>query len=374
MFDLFGILHSRLTESYRPSHSKASNWRSTPLWDADPQASVQASLVQLLSFAHRQRQPLAPLISGLAEEQRGVSRRRLRRLAMRLEQGMPLVDALEQTPGVLSDESVLTLRLGVQSGTLPAAFVALAGDDPSSRIHQSYRIRQALAYAAGLTLAFGFVGTFILVLIAPTFQYMLEEFGMASVTVWQFSTLMSVTSFLAQYLPLLIALGVLLGILIRLTKPVRLFQRTWAARLFATVAQRRAAHMLQMLALAIDAGRPLPSVFSTLARYHFDRYIRSRLLFARNEVEQGAEPWESLASAQLLSPEECRAISSLEPSQSRSWLMRRLADWKLVQADRVASMIGACLHPLVVIAFGLVVLWIATAFIGMLSFMISSLA
>ncbi|QDV24558.1 type II secretion system F family protein [Aureliella helgolandensis] len=374
MFDLFGILHSRLTESYRPGHSKASNWRSTPLWDADPQASVQASLVQLLSFAHRQRQPLAPLISGLAEEQRGVSRRRLRRLAMRLEQGMPLVDALEQTPGVLSDESVLTLRLGVQSGTLPAAFAALAGEDPSSRVHFSYRIRQALAYAAGLTLAFGFVGTFILVLIAPTFQKMLEEFGMAPVTVWQFSSLMTVTSYLSHYLPLFIALGVLLGILIWLTRPIRIFQRTWAARLLATVAQRRAAHMLQMFALVTDAGRPLPSVLSTLARYHFDRYIRSRLLFARNEVEQGAEPWESLASAQLLSPEECRAISSLEPSQSRSWLMRRLADWKLVQADRVASMIVACLHPLVVIAFGLVVLWIATAFIGMLSFMISSLA
>ena len=43
---------------------------------------------------------------------------------------------------------------------------------------------------------------------------------------------------------------------------------------------------------------------STLARYHFDPAIRNKLLFVRNEVEQGADTWQSMATVGLLSTSE----------------------------------------------------------------------
>ncbi len=45
-----------------------------------------------------------PLVANFAEEHRGTYRRQLRRLALRLADGTPLVDALEQTPEVLRDD------------------------------------------------------------------------------------------------------------------------------------------------------------------------------------------------------------------------------------------------------------------------------
>ncbi len=81
-----------------------STWRISVFWLPDLRSSVQRSLLRLLHVAHVERLALAPLVHALALEHRGGNRRRLRRLAFRLAGGMPLIEALEQTPDALSDE------------------------------------------------------------------------------------------------------------------------------------------------------------------------------------------------------------------------------------------------------------------------------
>ena len=54
------------------------------------------------------------------------------------------------------------------------------------------------------------------------------------------------------------------------------------------------ADVLRKLEIASAAGRPIPGALSTLARYHFAPQIRHKLLFVRNEVEQGADRCEAL--------------------------------------------------------------------------------
>ena len=89
-------------ESWFPSFAhwmrfRAARWRLSTWWLSDTLDAMQHSLLRILAVAHRERLELAPLVANLAEEHRGRYRRRLRRLARRLNEGTALVDALEQT-------------------------------------------------------------------------------------------------------------------------------------------------------------------------------------------------------------------------------------------------------------------------------------
>ena len=94
-------------------------------WFGDGLATQQRSLLRMLSVAHRERLEMGPLIHCLADEHRGRYRWRLRRLAKLLESGTPLVEALEQTPDALDDDTVLALRFGSQTGALASTFEML---------------------------------------------------------------------------------------------------------------------------------------------------------------------------------------------------------------------------------------------------------
>ncbi|MBU6173718.1 MAG: hypothetical protein KGQ60_07925, partial [Planctomycetes bacterium] len=62
----------------------------------------QNSLLELLEVIHRERLDPANWIAHYANEERGWYRRRLRRFSERLAKGTPWLEALEQTPYVLS--------------------------------------------------------------------------------------------------------------------------------------------------------------------------------------------------------------------------------------------------------------------------------
>ena len=125
--------------------------------------------------------------------------------------------------------------------------------------------------------------------------------------------------------------------------------------------------MLQLFASAVEAGRPLPGALSTLARYHFDKHVRQKLLYARNEVEQGVEVWKSLADADVVSPEEGEALARAATASVQSWTLRRLVGWKLATLDGRNAIMLAFLHPILVLVFGAIVLLVCYALFGFLT-------
>lgn len=341
----------------------------------DRLSSVQFSLLRLLSVTHTERLDLAPLVAHLANEHRGASRRRLRQLADRLNSGTPLVAALEQTPDALNDEDVLTLRFASQSGLVSAALEALVEQAAAESRRVSFRIRQAVVYFSCVFLVVALVTCFLMLFVAPTYQSLADDFGWdLEENVAGLVALVNCLGMMARYFPFgILLLLVLLGLLWVL-KPFRLFRRAIASRLVEPVAQLRSAHLLRMLSLATDAGRPLPGSLSTLARYHFDRNVRAGLLYARNEVEQGAEAWTSLSTARLLTEKEATALAESPTTRTRTWLMRRLAGWKEEQVRHRSDVWSSLVHPAIVLLFGAFVLWVALAFMGFLSELIFLLA
>jgi general secretion pathway protein F len=108
--------------------------------------------------------------------------------------------------------------------------------------------------------------------------------------------------------------------------------------------------------------------------YHFDRNFRQKLLYARNEVEQGVDVWQSLSDAKLLSVPESYAVASAPSNRVRAWILRRLASVKQSAVRRRIATLFAFLEPIVVLCFGALVLWICFAFISFIARLTSLLA
>ena len=341
-------------------------------WFGDSLATQQRSLLRVLAVAHQERLEFAPLIRCLSAEHRGGYRRLLRRLAQRLDSGAALVDALEQTPDALDDDAVLALRFGSQSGMLQAALGMLLSREIASEASPYRNMKQVWVYWIVLACTIVFLLTIMMVLIAPTFKKMFEEFELNLPISLQ--TLIAICDVFAKYAALWMLLGIVFVGLFWSSTVRRFLRRTVAPMFMHPVAQMRKAELLKLLAIGVDSGRPLAGALSTLARYHFDSRVRQRLLFARNEIEQGVESWQGLTKADLLTPQQSVAIATAPSNEIRAWTLRRFASGMQVAAQQRSSVGFALMQPVVVLAFGAIVMFIFVSFFSVLLQMITSLS
>lgn len=352
--------------------TRTSGWRISRLWMPDGGSIVRLGLLRILRVAHHERLPLDRLIHTFANEHRGLTRMRLRRFARRLESGTPLVAALEQSPGVLSDEDVLTFRFATQLGLLNDAFDELLQQKLSVPKEPIMRLRQTLLYAFVLTVAVFLVVLFLTFLIAPTFISIYETFGLrlpSTLEVFIVGFHWSIRS-----LPLLIAAVVLGMSMFWFVRGFRLYSKSITSRLVPPLARLNRSQVLQLLGLAAAGGRPLTGSLSTLARYHHDSDLRLKLLLARNDVEQGADPWQSLADHHLLTNAEREALKSSSTTEFQSWLLGRFAQQQRQLVQQQFSLATIVAHPLLVVGFGVFVLWVTSSYLMVLISLIVSLS
>ncbi|MFN3194140.1 MAG: type II secretion system F family protein [Aureliella sp.] len=351
-----------------------SSWRMSTWWAPDGRNAVGQSLLRLLAVAHAERLDLPTLVDAFADEHRYAARRRLRRLATRLSQGTPLIPALEQTPNLLSDPDILTLRLGSETGVLDTAFQELVEKHSEHEQDTPYRFKQTFAYLFALSLATLLICAFLFIFIVPTLKVIYEEFALTLPA--SFLSLLRTGDVFVSVLSLpVLATTLMLGVLFFwLFQPLQFLERLCGSALIPSLSRLRSSQLMNLLALAIERGRPVTGSVSTLARYHFDRVIRGKLLFARNEVEQGADIWNGLASAGLLKRNEADALQRAPSNQFRAWMLRTLAEQKRRDVRRRFLFVSQLLYPVIVVLFGCLVAWICIAFFGMLVQLVGQLA
>jgi len=296
----------------------------------------------------------------------------LNRLAERLATGVPLADALEQTPAALADEGVLAIRFGNQLGILPAALDSLVRDDQAAGPRLLARIRCTTWYLTSLLLVGTMMVTFILIKIVPVFMQIWDDFDLQ--VPWALRTLVEVGNFAVSFwiVPLLIVLAV--AWIASVGPPRWVVRRLLSTRILRPVAQLRSADLLELLALAARAGRPLAGAISTLARYHFDAPIRHKLLFVRNEIEQGAGLWKSLETVRLITPAEARVLKLDSPVASQAWTMGQLARAKRARVTGRIETLLDWLEPACIVLLAGGVLLIALAIMIPLTQMIGGLS
>lgn len=349
-----------------------SRWRVATLWPVDSGAAIQRSVLRLLAVAHSERLDVAVLINNFADEHRGMWKYRLRRLAKRIEGGTSLVNALEHTPDVLSPSQVLAIRFATQSGTLQQTYQNLLERPIDHELSTRATIQRAVGYGFALLLVLALILSFLNAFILPTMAKMCEEFGINIPSVMQ--SFMDVSRLFSDYGILWVVIILVLCCFFVLS-PVRRRFATWISPWWTRIStQARSAELLRMLAISVDAGRPLDGSLSILARYHFDREVRSRLLFARNEVEQGADPWECLQRARFLNPAEADAIRPATDRRLQAWTLNQIALVKATAVSNRHERVAALAKPAITIFAASIVLWVAVAFIQFLAAMIQMLA
>lgn len=350
----------------------SSSWRIMPWWRFGEKRGIQGSLLRLMSVAHSEQIELAPLVSLLASEHRMLTRRRLQKLATRLASGTPWVDALEQTPRLIDDHTMLAIRFALQSGTLKTELPRIVEQDRRSLEVVRFSTYRSFSYYACMSLITFFFLLFLATFILPTYARIFQELEVPNLRALT-SLNLSVMLIFSFSIPVFCLL-IILSVAAWLVSPFQWFRRLFASRLFRFVAERRSAQLLRLLATACDAGRPLAGSMSTLARYHFDRAIRAKLLFARNEIELGAEPWSCLATSRLLSIDEATSLANSTSPKTRSWLMQQLAKVKEDKVRRGISIVTSLIHPTIIVVLGLLVLWIALACYGSLVYLVETLS
>jgi type II secretory pathway component PulF len=337
--------------TFRQFAASSGSFRSWWPWYST--AAQRQSLLRLIAVATEEHLPLAPLIENWIEDECGVQRRRVRRLAKLLQEGRPLADAVEQVPGVLREEDLLAIRFDAQSGTRTAAMRELLAEPRDALT--APRLERSLIYFCVLVPVSLLLIAFTQAKIVPVIGRIFNEFGieMPPVLAWSVASRDAIFGgwWLAA-LALVAALGWLLAT--RSGRPVR---RAIFGRLLGPWHEMRAAGVLQKLAIATSAGRPVPGALSTLARYHFDPTIRRELLFVRNEVEQGADVWQSLATVGMLTAPEVQLLSGAQRIGNLAWVLRKLAAAKERRTSRRIEWAAELVVPALVFVMAALVLF-----------------
>jgi general secretion pathway protein F len=348
---------SHSMKSWFPTFRKLSSVQ-TPFhawWPSYTTLTQRRSLLRLIAVATEEHLPLGPLIEAWAADERGVQVSRLRRLARLLAEGTPLASAIEQAPGGLGDEDVLAIRFGAQSGTLAAAVRGALDDSQARPTSRASLFRRTIIYFCAVSLIGLLIVAFVQVKIVPVINKILADFSVQPPEMFQRSQQLAsiVTGF--WWLGVLMVLGLLWSAFS--ARPGRFIRHVIFGRLFRSLQELRSAEVLQKLSVATHAGRPIPGALSTLARYHFDPLVRHKLLFVRNEVEQGAELWQSMTATGLLTPPEAELMKSADRVGNRSWALRQLAAGKRRRTLRRLDRLSELFLPAVVLAMGTFVLF-----------------
>jgi type IV pilus assembly protein PilC len=313
--------------------------------------SQQVALLRLIAIGSELHLPLQPLLESWANDERGPQQDRVRRLARLIGDGVPLSAAVEEVRGALRDEDVLAIRFGAQSGTLADSLRASLDREAVQPADERRSLRDTLVYAVVVGMLFCAISTFYFVKIAPALRAILHDFNMGEPAALQLA--LSLAQTVERYW-WVIAIAILVGW--RYLRPGRRPVAPWNAWRQDSLGGRASAEILRKLSIAADAGRPMAGALSTLARYHFDPPTRHRLLYARNEVEQGADVWPSMVSAGLMTRQDANVLDAAERLGNRAWALRHLAAVKDRAAQRWVQVAAAFGMPAVVLLLGAFVL------------------
>jgi type II secretory pathway component PulF len=312
-------------------------------------------LLRLIAVATEERLKLADLLAAWSEDETGLQRNRVARLAALLKDGTPLAEAVEQVPAALRDSDVLAIRFGSQAGTLAASVREALDEADESDGTQPRTVGATLTYGVIVAIAFAIVVTFIYIKIVPSFQAILDDFAMELPQELQrsvdFADIVANYWYVFALVPLVLVWSLFSAL------PGRVMRRWFSARALGPLRETLAAQVLGQLSVAARAGRPLSGALSTLARFHFDAATRNQLLLVRNEVEQGADVWQSMASTGLLtSPERCALVLS-DRLGNRPWTLKQLARGKQRRTSRRLERLASLVLPVMVVLLGAFVLF-----------------
>ncbi len=268
------------------------------------------------------------------------------RVAHLLEDGSSLHEALEQTPGVASAETLLAVRVGEASGRLAACLKRSAVDRTGPAWLE---MLPRFLYPLALLVLITGVVTFWSIYILPRMVRVLTDFGVPLPAMTDLVA--RAVPFLATLTPLLI-LAALAAVLLACSSTA-CWYCPGLGRLYRLFVRGR---VLRMLAVFLEAGRPaLEGMNAIAASGGLPGIGRRRVSRAALALTRGQALADALREAGLVTRSQAPLVQAAERVQNLPWALAELGDHLTRRAVRAMKRISLVFAPLSVIAVGALV-------------------
>ncbi len=321
-------------------------------------SSSQSSLLWMLAVAAEKGTPLVEEIDALAEDARGGQRKRLRDLADMLRAGIPLPEAVENVPGLFPPQVSFAVRTGSETGRLGPALRAAAEGLSSAYEEEQNANKMFLFYCVFLFLVLLSITNFLMYYIVPKFEAIFRDLGVnlpeSTETFFSISRLYVNYFFLAT--PLMCG-AVLLFFFVSLWGMfggMRFVEIPhFVIRLFPRL---ESATLLRNLSLAVDSGRPMVDAISLSAYYYPRPTLRGILAQIEVAVRHADDSFAQLQQHRLITRSEELLLRSAERVGNLSWALKNVADTIERRNWYRFRLLAEFFKPLVILAFGLLVM------------------
>ena len=335
----------------------------------DPVA-LKHSLLRLLAVADSHSLDVHRAVELFSKEHWGLHRWRLNRLLGNLEQEGNLLPALEKTRCCVGDQTMLALRLGNATGTLPKAWDELKQWERPIHTETTKVWRGSKFYWATVALAMSLVAMLFAWQVAPVLQRTTDEFA------FDFEESILVKH-LDKFIFVVLAGLISFVILWLLWRVSIIHTKSWLHQFAARLGRERTNREIgiwRLLAMNLDSGLSVKSSIDHLAHLHEDARMRQKLSIASESILKGLDEWQSLVNAKLLHPIEHNAITATNNPEVQAWTLRHLALRRRENLHFDALRRNMWTEPVITLLFGLFVLMIAFAVFSSLTQIILSLA
>ena len=348
------------------------SWRISRSLRRDSEHVENHTLLKVLQVASVGNLPIESLLLAYAKEQSAAQSRLICKVAELVRTGTPTIAALEQVPGLLNDEQLLSLRFASQSGNLPATLRRLT--DLESAVGSEREISSESNWVYWLSVALITVSLWSLMMlfICPKFERIGLEFENETL-LGPLKLMAYIWNICVSFWPICL-LAISASIVLLFSTRLQRFVTAKIRPLLRGRSKRVNPITFELLASSVEEGKPFLSGMSTLGKYHYDPLSRQCMLVARNEIEQGANDIDGMQQAKVLDANEAAALREFSTPAGQAYVLRSIAtrDRKRLQSREYRN--GLMLEPLVIIALGIPVLWICGSFFYMITKLISSLA
>ena len=284
---------------------------------------------------------------------------RAARLAELLEGGTPLSLALAETRVRMPLDTLVAVRVGIETGDLGAALAKVAryDDDADTLLRSIFEKVFYLAIVANVLIG---ILTFIMLKIVPVFAKMFEEFDLPlpPMTLVLITCSDYVVNFwfvvfpLLIWLPLFLAVGLLhyIGWLPRNLPLINWF-----------VLRLDGGLVMRCLALSIKQQRPLPEMIWLLAKLYPKASVQKRLAFAGQAINNGEHWCQALRRAKLLRASDVAILTAAERSSNLEWALEEMADSSIRRLAYQLRLALNVLFPTVLFLFGIVIAFVVVS-------------
>jgi general secretion pathway protein F len=279
-------------------------------------------------------------------------------------EGRSLADGLRRFPKAFPELYIASVAAGEQTGHLEEVLERLA-DYTESQHDIRQKIGTALAYPVLLTLVSIVIIIGLMTYVVPKVVRVFEDNDQALPLLTRI--LIQISEFLQNYgiiLGLVLFAGIFLfSVMIRYPGPKFSFHKT----ILATPGIRRlskslnTARMARTLAILIGSGVPLLSALRSASDVLMNVVLKSHLVKASEEVEQGASLSRALSRSKIFPAIFTQMVASGEASGRLSEMLGKSATALEKESESRIAIIVSLFEPLMILFMGVVVLIIVLA-------------